>query len=274
MNKRLDSVFAGRPLLTLDSDNRNRFEQLADMALRCETEGGRVLALSEEKGRRIISSCGYTGFIQLSDRSQTEILPSNPEENIQKAREELFTWLCESLGIRFNASDITADYGFMEYLISVFSRECMMIIKSGLLCGYASVEENLSMVQGNILFAENSRRNLVHKERVYVRHDVFTPDRAENRIIKAAAGLMMKLSDNPQNILSLRRILSCLDEVALPVNIKAEFSACINTRNTRKYSTVLALCRLLLEGDGNIVYTGRSSYAIFFKQDDITSIKL
>ncbi|MBE6862097.1 MAG: hypothetical protein E7497_04240 [Ruminococcus sp.] len=269
MSNRLISKFVHENVLVLTSENRNCFEQLADFANRCSTDGADVMSVAEENGQRIIKASDYAGFVQLSDRTQIEILPYN-EDGINVARTMLFRRLCSISGIQYTENDVSGEYGFMECFISVFARECMKIIKSGLLCGYSSVEENLTMVQGNILFAENSRRNLVHKERVYVRHDVFTPDRSENRLIKAAAKLMMKLSASPQNTLNLRKILSCLDEVALPVNYKLEFANCINTRNTKKYSTVLGMCRMFLDGGSNIVYTGRNiGYAIFFKADDI-----
>lgn len=269
MSNRLISKFVHETVMVLTSENKNCFEQLADFANRCSTDGTDIMSVSEENGKRIIKASDYVGFVQLSDKTQIEILP-HTEDDVNQSRVLLFRRLCEHSGIQYTESDLSGEYGFMECFISVFARESMKIIKSGLLCGYTSVEENLSMVQGNILFAENSRRNLVHKERVYVRHDVFTPDRSENRLIKAAAKLMMKLSASPQNTLNLRKILSCLEDVAVPVNYRAEFSNCINTRNTKKYSTVLGLCRMLFDSSGNVVYIGRNiGYAIFFKADDI-----
>ena len=84
----------------------------------------------------------------------------------------------------------------------------MKIIKSGVLSAYTSREENLTTVQGTIMFAENIRRNLVHRERLYVRHDVFTPDRAENRIIKSAALMLSKLTADAHSSHLLMEALS------------------------------------------------------------------
>ncbi len=269
MSNRRISKFVHEDILVLTPGNRNVFEQLADFANRCSTDGRDVMSVTEENGQRIIKASDFVGFVQLSDKTQIEILPRTSDD-LQQAACMLFRRLCEASGIQYSESDVSGEYGFMECFISVFARESMKIIKSGLLCGYASVEENLTMVHGNILFAENSRRNLVHKERVYVRHDVFTPDRSENRLIKAAAKLMMKLSSSPQNSLNLKKVLSCLEEVSVPVNYKVEFANCINTRNTKKYSTVLGMCRMFLDGSKNIVYSGRNiGYAIFFRADDI-----
>ena len=139
-------------------------------------------------------------------------------------------------------------------------------MKSGLLSGYKSVEENQTNVQGSILFAENIRRNLGHNERLYVRHDVFTTDRAENRLIKAAAMLLRKVTASPHNSHNLKMIISFLDEVQMPYNYAAEFSKCINTRNTKKYSTVLNICRMLLASRENISFAGQYVvFAIFYK---------
>jgi 5-methylcytosine-specific restriction endonuclease McrBC regulatory subunit McrC len=146
---------------------------------------------------------------------------------------------------------------FLEYFISVFAGETVKIIKSGVLSAYASREENMTAVQGTIMFAENIRRNLVHRERVYVRHDVFTPDRAENRIIKAAAAMLNKVTANSHSSHLLKEALSYLDEVRTPYDITAEFGKCINTRNTKKYSTILSICRMLFDRNEGTAFSGK-----------------
>lgn len=274
MSNHILSRFVHDNIIEQNSENKTLFEMLADFALRCDTEKRPVLTLYEKDKHKIIIAGNYVGFARLTDGTLLEILPNITESTSDKcvcdARKSLCLKLCNICDIRY--SDVYAENtpDFMEYFISLFVNECMKIIKSGLLCGYASIEENLTMVQGNILFSENIRRNLVHKERMYVRHDVFTPDRAENRIIKTAAVLMMKLTASPHNSLNLKKIFSFLDDVQTLRNCEAEFSKCINTRNTKKYSTVLNICRMLLNNHENTSFSGKYvSYALFFNSDTL-----
>ncbi len=243
------------------------FEMLSDFVIHCEANGVMPLTLDEKNGRRVIKAGKYVGFIRLTDGTVFEILPYSAKHDKDIMR-KLCRIMSEIIDIPFSEADY--EEGFMEYFISVFAREGMKIIKSGLLSGYASVEENMNSVQGSILFAENNRRNLVHRERLYVRHDVFTPDRAENRLLKATAKLMLKISGNHKNIQSLKQIVSFLDEVKPSFNTKNDFAQCINTRNTKKYSTVLNICRLFLDKDGYASYSGKYvSCAMFIPAEDV-----
>lgn len=264
MNNRLLSKFTNELIIEESIKYKNQFEMLGDFVQRCETDGKSYLKIIEENSKSGIYSMNSLGFIQLSDANQLEILPrSSDSSSICDAKRYLCTKISEKYGINYSEIAIDENYSFIEYFITIFIRECIKIIKSGLLYGYKSVEENLSMVQGSILFAENDRRNLVHKEKMYVRHDVFTPDRAENRIIKGAVLLMMKITNSPQNSLNLKKILSYLDDVKTPTDYKIEFSRCINTRNTKKYSIVLSICKMLFEKrEKNI--GSYITYALFF----------
>lgn len=267
MSDKIISEFCGEKILELDEDNKNQFEMLADFASRCESDGKPVLIF--DKKNNIIKAGDYCGFLQLTDGTKIEILPNSIVNGRKALRYDSRKNLCRNIGGKFNISysERFADsaQNFIEYFISIFVNESIKIMKSGLLSGYASVEENLTTVQGSIIFSENVRKNLGHSERLYVRHDVFTPDRAENRLIKAAAMLLMKLTVSPHNSHNLKMILSFLDEVKKTYNYENEFSKCINTRNTKKYSTVLNICRMLLANRENTSFSGQYVvFAIFF----------
>ena len=229
---------------------------LGEFAEVCAAEGRKAVAVSQTDGVSCFTSGSYCGFARFTDGTLLEILPRTTGDTAY-ARKLLCDEFCRRCGFEPGLTLTGQDMDLMEYLISVFAGETMKIIKSGVLSAYASREENMTSVQGTILFAENIRRNLVHRERIYVRHDVFTPDRAENRIIKAAAAMLIKLTDNSHSSHLLKEALSYLDEAALPRDITAEFGKCINTRNTKKYSTVLRICRMLFDKNEGTSFSGK-----------------
>lgn len=239
------------------NENSDSTRMLGELADDCVTCGKEAVAVHERDGKRFFVTGEYCGFAFLTDGTLIEILPRT-EGGTAEGRRKLCAELCSRCGYTYDPSAVDVDMNFMEYFISVFAEETIRIIKSGVLSAYASREENLTAVQGTIMFSENIRRNLVHRERIYVRHDVFTPDRAENRIIKAAAAMLVKLTANPRSSHLLKETLSFLDEVRMPYDIAAEFGKCINTRNTKKYSTTLSICRMLFDRNEGTAFSGDS----------------
>lgn len=260
-------VSANERIAEVSKDNGRLSEMLGEFAEACKADGRNAIAVSQQKGKKYFTAGNYCGFAYLADGTLIEILPVT-KGGTAEARKLLCEDFCKRCGYTFTPSASDPDMNFMEYFISVFAGETMKIIKSGVLSAYTSREENMTSVQGTIMFSENIRRNLVHRERIYVRHDVFTPDRAENRIIKAAAAMLNKITGDQRSSHLLMEALSFLDEVRVPHDIAAEFSKCINTRNTKKYSTTLNICRMLFDKNEGTAFSGKYiQCAQFFKMD-------
>ena len=249
-------VSANEKIADFSSENGDLSEMLGEFAENCAADGRKAVTVSHRNGKKYFKAGSYCGFASLIDGTLVEILP-HTKGSVSDARKELCAEFCRRCGFTFDPSGFDPEMNFMEYFISVFAGETMKIIKSGVLSTYASREENMTTVHGTILFPENIRRNLIHRERIYVRHDVFTPDRAENRLIKAAAAKLIKVTGNAHSSHLLKEALSFLDEVSKPYNIAAEFGKCINTRNTKKYSTTLNICRMLLDKREGTAFSGK-----------------
>lgn len=249
-------VSANEMIVEASPENSMLYQMLGEFAEVCAADGRQAVTAAVQNGMNCIAASSYCGFIFLENGTLIEILPLS-ENGSADARKKLCLEFCRRCGFEFNPSGFDPETNFLEYLISVFAGETIKIIKSGVLSAYASREENMTSVQGTILFSENIRRNLVRRERIYVRHDVFTPDRAENRILKAAAAKLKKITNSSRSSHLMQEALSFLDEVPVPYNIRAEFSKCINTRNTRKYSTTLSICRMLFDKSAGTAFSGK-----------------
>lgn len=257
-------VSAGDMIAENSPENAELANMLGEFAEVCAADGREAVTVREENGKKYFAAGAYSGYACFTDGTLLEILPQTKGDT-QAARKLLCEEFCRRCGAEFEPPLLQPDTNFMEYLIAVFARESVKIIKSGVLSTYTSREENMHKVHGTILFSENIRRNLSHRERIYVRHDVFTPDRAENRIIKAAAAKLIKLTASSHSSHLLKETLSFLDEVKAPGSITAEFSRCINTRNTKKYSTILGICRMLFDKSKGTAFSGKYvSCAQFF----------
>jgi len=260
-------VSANEMIAGISAENGALTRTLGEFAEVCESGGKSAVTVVQKDGINCFAAGPYCGFACFSDGTLVEVLPPVGRDR-DFARKVLCSEFCRRCGFRFDPSYFKIDMNFMEFIISVFAGETMKIIKSGVLSAYASREENMTAVHGTIMFAENIRRNLVHRERLYVRHDVFTPDRAENRIIKSAAALFIKVTNDPRSSHLLNEALSYLDEVRMPRDIPSEFTMCINTRNTKKYSTILNICRMLFANDSGTAFSGKNVMcAQFYKMN-------
>lgn len=278
MNGKLITKLENDIIIELNDDNSKRFEMLEDFVLRSNTDQKNFLRITLNNGVKAIKAANYVGIIRLADGCQIEILPRAAgvkKGDIAETRNIMYKMMSAYFSIPYENNESFENAGdsentFLEFFISVFVRECMKIIKSGLLSGYETVEENSSKVSGTILFAENNRRNLVHRERLYVRHDEFTPDRVENRLLKSAADIMSRLSGSNRNTQNLKKILAILDDVKFSDNYEADFAKCVNTRNSKKYNTALNICRLFLKNKKRSEYSGKYvTYALLFSMDDV-----
>lgn len=273
MSNKIITKFESETIVEFTPENASLFEMLEDFVLRNNSEDRQVMELTSENGRKVIKAAGYVGLVQLNNGTQIEIYPKVSESAVE-AKKILSRLLSVYLEIPYSDSFgkllDSPEVSFMEYFISVYVRECMKIMKSGMLSGYTSVEENSTTMQGSIVFSENIRKNLTHRERLYVRHDVFTPDRSENRLMKTTANLMQKLSHDHQNSQNLKKILLFLDDVKLSDNCDIDFANCINTRNSKKYSVILNMCRLFLKSKSRKGFSGKYvSCALLFPMNEI-----
>ena len=98
----------------------------------------------------------------------------------------LTTWLAQHPDFG-DADDI------VEILAVMLARQAERVTRRGLLHGYQSEEESAHAPRGRILFDEQIRRRMGKTPPVEVRHDVFTTDILENRLLLAALDVMARL---------------------------------------------------------------------------------
>ena len=76
--------------------------------------------------------------------------------------------------------------------IIMFLDELEKLVKKGLRSDYLLEESNKKFLKGKLLFNENLKRNLAHKERFYTQSDEFSQYLAQNRLIKSTLKLLSK----------------------------------------------------------------------------------
>ena len=86
----------------------------------------------------------------------------------------------------------------LDAFIYVFTQRLLAELGRGVEHAYITREDNLRVVRGKILLAQQVRRNLVHRERTYVQFDEFSPDTPVNRILRATCERLVRLPVSPE----------------------------------------------------------------------------
>lgn len=223
----------------------------------------------------VITAKNHVGLISLKDGTAIEILPkihSRDDPDGIKAKRLVLDMLrtlpdfpsriAQVAGVDLSRLDI------FEIFIRMFLDEVYGIAKRGLKCGYEAVEENSSRFRGKLIFSQQMRRNLLHKERSYIRYDVFTVNCPENRILKAALKRLFRQTRSHHSRTDIKNLLQSFAEVESSSNFRADFQKCGKDRTVKDYAAALQWSRVFLTGESFTNYAGsEDAFALLFPMD-------
>lgn len=140
-----------------------------------------------------------------------------------------------------------ADLGLVEAVIPGFLFQVNRAFRRGLLQGYHTKEEALSVVRGRVRFEEQLRRHYGRFQPVEVRYDDYTVDTELNRLIKAALrrlGMMRIRSITLRD--QLRHAWSRLAQVSDVEYAAAQLPVIAYDRLNAHYRPAIELAKLIL----------------------------
>lgn len=252
------------------------FDRLLDF-----TESNRFPVMREillPDGRKALNPARYAGIITLKDGTQIELMPqicADQDENAVVSKSMLLYMLDSMNEMPIRKVDELyfkkEQLNIFEICVRMFTDEVLNVVRNGLKQTYVPYQGNETFVKGKTLYSEHAKRNFAHKEKFYVEYDVFSINRAENRLIKTALKKLDKLSTNTLNRKKIGMLLMSLDGVDDSPNIFRDFKAVIEDRSMNKYFNALKWCRLFLLNQGTTTFFagGKVSYAMLFPIDKL-----
>lgn len=136
--------------------------------------------------------------------------------------------------------------------------------RRGLIHGYQNQEDRLETIRGRILVTELASRPW-DAWPVPCRYDEFSPDIAENRVLRAAVDVMERWGLEPELRRLVRELQARFEDVTLAPPI-IEYQRIRPSPVNEHYWTALALSRQVLEGSG-VALTEGSTGAVSFLVD-------
>lgn len=225
-----------------------------------------------------ITAKNYVGVIQLPSGFQLQILPKvtiNCGDTGEDATKQIFCRMLRSLkefsGKSFtNAALNTSKMNLYDIFISMYLQEVRQLVKRGLKSAYMPQEDNLKFYKGKLLVNKQIKHNEVHKERFFVRHDEFSQNRADNRLIKATLLKLKNKTENTKLGREINQLLLAFENVDLSVNVDKDFALIVSDRTAKEYNQVLSWSRIFLKEKSFTTFTGEdNSKALLFPMERV-----
>ncbi|MDO5862372.1 MAG: hypothetical protein Q4Q58_06245 [Thermoplasmata archaeon] len=188
-----------------------------------------------------ITPMGCAGHIKFADGATLDTIPKGfGQSDTSRMLHEIF-------GLDYRAGE---GEDMFEFLVMLFVRDVRELLRRGLKFAYSLVQANEHSFKGRMLFAEHLRENLVHKERVYVEYELFSSDRAENRLIKSTLELLLKRSTSSRSRRDIKVLLTELEEIPSSTDVLRDLSRVNIDRNMMDYISAVAWCGVFLKALG------------------------
>jgi 5-methylcytosine-specific restriction enzyme subunit McrC len=235
-----------------------------------DLHGGKYFVLVFE-GVRFKS---YVGVIQVDDLV-IEVLPKIERVNGPvNWRDVLVEMLRETSHLRIsqigNAIVDKQDIHLLDIYFDLFLSEVETLLRKGLVKKYYTETKNTLSLKGKLEFAGNIRKNIVHKERFYTTHQVYSGDHLFHQIIHQALCIVGKLSRTTYRFGRCQSLQLNFPEVSNIVADFHTFSRLSYSGKTDCYRTAIEIARLIiLNYAPNIKSGSENMLALLFNMNDL-----
>jgi 5-methylcytosine-specific restriction enzyme subunit McrC len=245
------------------------YDWLEHLCLNTEAGTPRWLKLTQRGGRRAIQVSSYVGVLRAPCGFQIEVLPKIGKASSQtkavrehEARTLLIQMLKCLVGFRhiqtLDAELLATRMPLQEVFIQQLLAAVQSVVKRGLRSDYVATQDNLALLRGKLKISEHIRQNIVRRDRFYTEHDLFTPNRPENRLLHSALRVVLALSRSQENQRVARELCFVFDEVPESNNFIQDLQAIRLDRGMSYYEHALDWAKLILSGMSPLTGAGKN----------------
>jgi len=159
----------------------------------------------------------------------------------------LVSYACDAASWLEQQPEFARELDLVEMLAIMLARMVGQATRRGLLNGYQCEDESLPAPRGRILFDEQIRRWLAISPPIEVRHDVFTSDIIENRLLLAALATIGRIpyrsNISKRELFRAQRLFGAVRRLHFG---PAAVPEVLFTRLNRHYQSAVSLATLLL----------------------------
>ena len=195
-----------------------------------------------------------------------------PQCSICQSKQILLNCLATLKDSPFRQSHIASlqslNLPLLEVFIQMFLAELERLIHRGLKSDYREIAQNRAFLKGKLLFNEQIKHNLIHKERFFTQSDEYSLNSAPNRLIKRTLEFLHTLSLSPKTRTKLDSLYFIFEEITPSSHIERDFAKCKSMRRFKEYELVLLWCAIFLRQKSFSAYSGSErAFALLFPME-------
>ena len=227
------------------------FDWLCNLAAGFNNSGASLLQVESRRWLRLDS---FVGVVETPCGTVIEILPKHSidtGENIAIASRKLLIKMLEvALDLPVRTTDKTNintfKYPLLEWVMKQFVLTLDHLVKRGLRFDYKRLEEEQQYLHGQLDINKQIRQMPGRAHIFNIRHDLFLPDRPENRLLKTALMRICATTQQQDTWRLSHELASLLAEIPYSKDIKSDFSQWRKDRLMAHYKPVHPWCELVL----------------------------
>jgi 5-methylcytosine-specific restriction enzyme subunit McrC len=237
--------------LDLCSVNPEAWQYLEDYALSNAKEK-RFIKSSSYKGKKAFQVVNFVGVITTPDGTHLEILPKTnvDGQDTKETRELLVKMLFEIDDLTYlettDASLVLFDKPLPEILINRFLHKLADVVRKGIRKDYQRIEAEEKFLNGQLLVSQQINQPLGKLHLFRIAYDVFSEDRAENRLIHAALVQVARWCKSDKNQKLARELRFAFNDIPKSSDYKTDFSLWRDSRDMISYRALLPCVKLIL----------------------------
>ncbi|RMH83082.1 restriction endonuclease [Pseudomonas sp. AOB-7] len=247
------------PSLDLAQVSASAFEWLCELSASFNRNGATLLQVD---GRRALKWDSYVGVLETPCGTRLEILPKHHEQDdcLAKSRQLLRKLIQSALQLKPREASVASlelfDAPLSEWVMAQFLAELDLLVKRGVRFDYQRIEEEQRFLRGQLNVVAQMRQPPGRQHHFQIRHDVFLPDRAENRLLKLALELVAKSTQDAANWRLANELRAMLAEVPASRQVSQDLRAWSRDRLMAHYQAIKPWCELILNQQMPIAVSG------------------
>jgi 5-methylcytosine-specific restriction enzyme subunit McrC len=209
-------------------------------------------ALVQVEDRQWLRLDNYVGVIETPCNTRIEVLPKHLDgpDTADASRKLLQRMIAAAMDLPFRQVSETAlqtfDAPLSEWVMGRFLSALSHLIKRGVRSDYVRVDGAEHYLRGQLDPSRQVRQPPGRQHIFQIRHDIFVPDRPENRLLRRALEHVARAAQTPSNWRLAQELRSLLHEVPASTNVDTDMRAWRDDRLMAHYRPVRPWCELVL----------------------------
>lgn len=199
----------------------------------------------------------YVGVIQIGT-TIIEILPKTDKiQNIDKNDSVRKDWqrillsmlkYCKKINVTtISQASLSKRYNsLLDLYFEKYLNELELLLHKGLIKKYKYTSQNILTYKGQIQFSKHIQLNLVHKERVFSKHQIYSHEHLLNQILLKGLVILKRISTNPFLIDKVNRLLLSFPEINEIEIKKNDFDRIVFSRKNEAYKEAFQIAKMII----------------------------